>query len=65
MWVPKFIAIIIIYVIAINLFGVMVGWWRRDIILGWTICVVGGAGVGLVALAMGFAIWILMGSPVS
>jgi hypothetical protein len=65
MWFPRLLGCIIIYVIAVNLIGIGWGWYRKDIMEGWTICVAAGSGGGLLMLAAAFAAWILMGTPTS
>lgn len=62
MWFPKFIACMIIYVVTVYLLGIAVGVARRDFVMGCMIAIGGGSGVGLVGLAIGFAVWIFMGA---
>lgn len=65
MWLPNVLASIMIYGLVVNLLGVAWGWYRKDLMQGWFVAVVGGSGVGLISLGVAFAVWILMGAPVN
>jgi hypothetical protein len=65
MWFPKVLSLITLWVVMGNLAGIGWGWYRRDLLAGWSVAVIGGSLAGMMMMAVTFAVWILLGSPTS